>query len=301
MEIVESAEQSSPFEVSSVAFNLMSGQMDHSELILLEPSNPESALLQVNENGECRLTLLSIVVKSSSPSFVFILAEGGTSFNEESDVCSWSNGLLHLTNTTTVLSAVTMKNVVQGGIVQKGGELTITKGEFSQNGPTIPSFPSARQNVHCEEEGNLTLDMSFFEGTDSMWIDVGDCDFTGKTSFLASPLFVPSLNANESKSAVSKTDKSISLTLKGEMLIPCGLSLEVFEWNKAKDEKGKSEIVELSTNKTTKCAILNEIRDAWVRGIHGEDSHSIEIQSVKWPIVNEVEGLEEGRMTPDKS
>ncbi|KAK2958977.1 hypothetical protein BLNAU_5993 [Blattamonas nauphoetae] len=267
MEIVESAEQSSPLDVSSIAFNMMSGQMDHSELILHEPSNPDSALLQVHENGECRLTLLSILVQPSSPSFVFISAEGGSvtiqtcsissipstaSFNEAPNVCSWSNGLLHLTNTTTVLSAVTMKNVVQGGVVQKGGELTISSGIFSNNGPTHSVFPSARQNVHCEEEGNLTIDKSSVEDTASMWIDVGDCDFTGTSSILASPLFVPSLNANESKSAVSKTDKTITLTLKGEMLIPCGLSLEVFEWNKAKDEKGKSEIVELSTDKTTK-------------------------------------------------
>ncbi|KAK2945215.1 hypothetical protein BLNAU_19855 [Blattamonas nauphoetae] len=270
MEIVESAKQSSILEVSSHPFNLMSGNMHQSELSLFEPSsntNTESVLLRVNENGECRLTLLSILVRSSSSSFVFISAEGGSvtiqtcsisstpfthSINEDSDVCSWSNGLLHLSNTTTILSAVTVKNVVQGGIVQKGGELTITKGEFSQNGPTHSVFPSARQNVHCEEEGNLTIDKSTVEDTDSLWIDVGDCDFTGSTSFLASPLFVPSLNTNESKSEIAKNGKSITLTLKGEMLMPCGLSLEVFEWNKAKDVKGKSDIVELSTDKTTK-------------------------------------------------
>ncbi|KAK2943539.1 hypothetical protein BLNAU_21556 [Blattamonas nauphoetae] len=270
MGIVESAEQSSTLAVSSIAFNLMSWNMIHSELTLFEPpstTNTESVLLRVNANGECRLTLLAILVDPSSPSFVFISAEHGTvtiqtcsisstsstaSINEESFMCSWSNGLLRVSNSTTVLSSVTMKNVVQGGIVQMGGDVTISKGEFSRNGPIITSFPSARQNIHCEEEGNLTIDKSSVEDTDSMWIDVGDCTFTGSTSFLASPLFVPSLNSNESKSEVSKSEKSISVTLKGEMLMPCGLCLEVFEWNRVKDEKGKSEIVELSTDKTSK-------------------------------------------------
>ncbi|KAK2950047.1 hypothetical protein BLNAU_14969 [Blattamonas nauphoetae] len=81
--------------------------MYHSELTLLKySSNPDSefAFLRVNENGECRLTLLSVLVQPSSPSFEFISSTPSiTSVNVESDGCSWSNGLHRLINTTAVI------------------------------------------------------------------------------------------------------------------------------------------------------------------------------------------------------
>ncbi|KAK2943402.1 hypothetical protein BLNAU_21712 [Blattamonas nauphoetae] len=59
---------------------------------------------------------------------------------------------------SSMIRTVTMKELGSGGIVQKGGELTISSGIFSDNGLTNSSFPSARQNIHCEGEGKLTID-----------------------------------------------------------------------------------------------------------------------------------------------
>ncbi|KAK2948487.1 hypothetical protein BLNAU_16556 [Blattamonas nauphoetae] len=59
-----------------------------------------------------------------------------------------------------------------------GGKLNVTAGVFSQNGPSITDFPSARQNIHCEREGLLVID-SLAKGDGSRsrpsaWIDAAD-------------------------------------------------------------------------------------------------------------------------------
>ncbi|KAK2949983.1 hypothetical protein BLNAU_15126 [Blattamonas nauphoetae] len=173
MRIVKPASLSTQLLVSSLAFKLISGNMDQSLLSLSQPSsdsNSDASLLSIT-NGECGLTLLTIKTSSSS-SFMFISAESSTitiqtcsiegtdSADSSSDemICGWNTGFLHFVDSNANLSSVTLKGLGSGGIVQIGGELTITKGEFSDNGPTNPVFTSARRNIHCEGGGKLTID-----------------------------------------------------------------------------------------------------------------------------------------------
>ncbi|KAK2941018.1 hypothetical protein BLNAU_24069 [Blattamonas nauphoetae] len=83
-----------------------------------------------------------------------------------------------------------------------------------------------------------------------MWIDADECTIVGRDSLIASPLFVPTLNSTESKVETDKNGKQ-TLRVVGKTLMPCGLSLEVFEWDSSKSVEGKNELVDLSTSTTT--------------------------------------------------
>ncbi|KAK2943941.1 hypothetical protein BLNAU_21144 [Blattamonas nauphoetae] len=271
LRIVKPASLSTPLLVSSLPFRLTSGNMDQSLLSLSQPSSntdSEPSLLSIT-NGECGLAHLTITTSSSS-SFKFLSAqsstitiqmcsiEGSSSTGSNSDgsICGWNTGFLHFVESTTNLSSVTMKGLGSGGIVQKGGELTITKGEFSDNGRTISSFPSARQNIHCEGEGKLMIDsLSKGDGTresPSAWIDAEECTISGDQFIVSSPLFVPTLDSDNSSTNIEQKTNTIHFSLKGEMLVPCGLDVEVFEWDSEKSVKGASTLLQLDTLATTK-------------------------------------------------
>ncbi|KAK2953947.1 hypothetical protein BLNAU_11049 [Blattamonas nauphoetae] len=271
MRIVEPASLSTPLLVSPLPFQLTSGRMGPSLLCLSQPSsmtNSDSSLLSITD-GECGLTLLTITTSSSS-SFVFISAQSSTitiqtcsiegssstQSNSEGSICGWKTGFLHFVDSKANLSAVTLKGLGSGGIVQKGGELTISKGEFSDNGQTNSSFPSARQNIHCEGEGKLTIDsLSKGDGTKnspSAWIDADDCPIDGDQDIVSSPLFVPTLDSDTSSTNFEKKTNTMHFTVKGEMLVPCGLDVEVFEWDSSKSVKGESALLHLDSLATTK-------------------------------------------------
>ncbi|KAK2944133.1 hypothetical protein BLNAU_20965 [Blattamonas nauphoetae] len=271
LRIVKPASLSTPLLMSSLPFKLTSGNMNQSLLSLFQPTSntdSEPSFLSIT-NGECGLTLLTITTPSSS-SFVFISAQSSTITiqmcsiegnnstvsNSEGSICGWNKGFLHFIESTTNLSAVTMKGLGSGGIVQKGGELTISKGEFSENGGTNSSFPSARQNIHCEGEGKLMIDsLSKGDGTKnspSAWIDSDECTISGDQDLVSSPLFFPTLDSDNSSTNIEKKTNTIHFSLKGEMLVPCGLDVEVFEWDSDKSVKGASTLLHLDTLATTK-------------------------------------------------
>ncbi|KAK2948323.1 hypothetical protein BLNAU_16772 [Blattamonas nauphoetae] len=281
MRIVKPASLSTRLVVSSLAFKLTSGNMDQSLLSLSQPSsdsNSDASLLSIT-NGECGLTLLTIRTSSSS-SFVFISAESSTitiqtcsiegtdSADSSSDemICGWNTGFLHFIDSNASLSSVTLKGLGSGGIVQKGGELTIKKGEFSDNGPTNSLFPSARRNIHCEGEGTLTIDsLAKGDGTEedpSAWIDADGCTLTGKKSVVSSPLFVPTLDSDTSWTNLDTSTNTMDFTVRGETLVPCGLRLEVFERDCELSSKGRSVVLalsSLSTSAWTSTEIVGEV------------------------------------------
>ncbi|KAK2946897.1 hypothetical protein BLNAU_18196 [Blattamonas nauphoetae] len=271
MRIVKPASLSTPLLVSSLPFELTSGNMNQSLLSLSQPTSntdSEPSLLSIT-NGECGLAHLTITTSSSS-SFVFISAQSSTitiqmcsiertsttESNSKESICGWNTGFLHFVHSTTNMSSVTMTGLGSGGIIQKGGELTVSSGIFSDNGRTNSSFPSARQNIHCEGEGKLMIDsLTKGDGTKnslSAWIDADDCSISGDPDIVSSPLFVPTLDSDTSSTNLDKKTNTIHFSLKGEMLVPCGLDVEVFEWDSEKSVKGASTLLQLDTLATTK-------------------------------------------------
>ncbi|KAK2944314.1 hypothetical protein BLNAU_20759 [Blattamonas nauphoetae] len=271
MRIVDSADLSSPLIVTTrVPFNLISLQMEPATLRTSPSSSqPSSVLVSVEEGGLCRLTLLTITTDVSVSTLRLVSALKGTvvirscsiegkrqseSNNEDMSICGWSRGLIELFETDTELNGVTMKEIEVGGIWMRGGKLKVTAGVFTQNGPSVADFPSARQNIHCEGEGVVTIQsLSEGDGTKnslSAWLDVSECRMEGDEDIISSPLFVPTLNSTESTVEIDKSGKQ-AVKVVGKTLMPCGLSFEVFEWDSSKNVEGKSELVDLSTSTAT--------------------------------------------------
>ncbi|KAK2945226.1 hypothetical protein BLNAU_19866 [Blattamonas nauphoetae] len=271
MRIVDSVDLTSPLIVTTrVPFTLISFQAEPATLrARISSSQPTSVLLSVEEDAQCRLTLLTITVDLSVSTFKLVSASKGTvvirscsiertphieSNIEDEWICGWSRGLIELIETDTELNGVSMREIEMGGIWMRGGKLKVAAGVFSQNGPSIADFPSARQNMHCEGEGRLVIDsLAKGDGTKnspSAWLDASECTIEGDEDIARSPLFVPTLNSTESK---VESDKSGKRTVKvvGKTLMPCGLSLEVFEWDSSKGIEGKSENIDLSTSSAT--------------------------------------------------
>ncbi|KAK2960231.1 hypothetical protein BLNAU_4784 [Blattamonas nauphoetae] len=254
------------------------GEEERAGMEMMEPAslraNPStsqhtSTLVSVEEGGLCRLSFLAITADLSVSTFKLVSASKGIVVirscwiegtrqnemnNEDGSICGWLRGLIELIETDTELNGVSMKEIAIGALWMRGGKLNITKSEFSQNGPSIADFPSARQNIHCEGEGVITIhSLSEGDGTKnspSTWMDVSECRMEGDEDIARSPLFVPTLSSTES---TVETDKSGKQTAKvvGKTLMPCGLSLEVFEWDSSKSVEGKSELVDLSTSSAT--------------------------------------------------
>ncbi|KAK2954108.1 hypothetical protein BLNAU_10925 [Blattamonas nauphoetae] len=257
MRIVDSADLTSPLIITtSVPFTLLSFQSEPATLQARpSASQPISALVSVKQEAECRLTLLTVIADLSGSSFKLVSASKGTvvirscsiegrggsgSNNEDASICGWSKGFLELIETDTELNSVTMKEIEMGGIWMSGGKLKVTAGVFSHNGPSIADFPSARQNIHCEGEGHLTV-QSLSEGdgtedTPSAWIDASECTMDAKQSIKNSPLFIPTLLPNSS-SSFNSSSKEVRIVMVGSSLFPCGLSLEV---SSQKGDKRKS-------------------------------------------------------------
>ncbi|KAK2960863.1 hypothetical protein BLNAU_4260 [Blattamonas nauphoetae] len=175
MRILNSADLSSPLIVTTrVPFTLISFQAEPATLRASPSSSQQSSpLVSVEEGGLCRLSFLAITADLSISTFKLVSASQGTVVirscsiegtrpsemnSEDGSICGWSRGLIELMETDTELNGVTMKEIVVGGIWMKGGKLNITKSEFSENGPSIANFPSARQNIHCEGDGRIVVD-----------------------------------------------------------------------------------------------------------------------------------------------
>ncbi|KAK2953949.1 hypothetical protein BLNAU_11051 [Blattamonas nauphoetae] len=271
MQIVSPSDLSSPLHISSaLSFVLMSSSIAPASLSISSPVSVGPALLTITSQAVCHLSFLKIV-SSSSNTFVFIdsndaslniqfcsISSSSSTTNEEHEICSWNSGFIKLTDSATLLNSVTIDHLPKSPVWMSGGSLNVTKGEFSNNGASNTSFPSARQNIHCEGEGKLHID-SLAKGdgtknTPSAWIDADTCSISGDQDIVSSPLFVPTLDSDASSTNFEKKTNTMHFTVKGEMLVPCCLDVEVFEWDSSKSVKGESALLSLHSITTTKWA-----------------------------------------------
>ncbi|KAK2943663.1 hypothetical protein BLNAU_21411 [Blattamonas nauphoetae] len=238
------------------------------ELVVSSPSSPLGEGEGMIDVSKGRLWLNQVdVVLSDSPSLVLIRVVSGHlslqlcsfthtitshSNNPETFSCSWTSGVVVLEDTESTIEYSTFSNLPLGAISQKGGTLSIVSSTFFDNAPVDSLFPSARRNIHCEGTGQLTI--GSLNGGDGLqagssgWIDVGDCSLSGMESLISSTLFVPVLSS-DSTCSLNKKDKSFSVSIVGTTLIPCGLSLEVYEITK-KGKEGRKTPFDLSQTST---------------------------------------------------
>ncbi|KAK2942115.1 hypothetical protein BLNAU_22987 [Blattamonas nauphoetae] len=193
-------------------------------------------------------------LKSSS----FIGQHKTTTVNDETEedeahyVCDWSDSFVTLVNTTSVFENVKFSHHRIGAVEMDGGSLRVEASTFHDNAVDNSSFPSVRRNIHCLT-GQLTVEtLSGGDGTKdfpSAWINVEEeCHFSSPIVDPHTPLFIPALLPSLSKVETNKKTSQTVVKLAGKLLIPCGLSLDVFEWNeKSQIATDKSTEVSLAT------------------------------------------------------
>ncbi|KAK2963413.1 hypothetical protein BLNAU_1454 [Blattamonas nauphoetae] len=218
----------------------------------------------VVDSAFLELKNVDVHILSASPSFVLIhgtnsklvFHEGlfagpltGMTMNEDSDgVCSWSSGALQLMNCETRLRTTQLYQLSQGAINMKNGSLEILTSSFVSNSASSSSFPSSRRNIHCSNKGTVTIGSlnggDGFQGS-SLWGSMEDCVMNGDAAQPDSPLFVPQLDKDQSMSVFDTSTKQYNVSIIGSRLIPCGLSLEVFEFTSERHTDGKTVEFEL--------------------------------------------------------
>ncbi|KAK2958057.1 hypothetical protein BLNAU_6983 [Blattamonas nauphoetae] len=273
LDIVHNTTQSKQIVISKgMEVGVKSGETTKPELLA-------SALPSMEEGeGMISITEASLlmnhvdVVLASSPSLIFVVVVNGTltlesssfvgspqslspTFNSEPFSCSWTSGAFILKNSTTKLVSSSFSFLSSGTVSMEGGTLSVETSAFHDNSPNDPLFASACRNIHCSSGGEMTIgSLSGGDGTPtspSPWISQNDCSLEGLESIRSAPFFVPTLSSSESSSEFSKKNKTFSMWIVGSTLIPCGLTLEVFEIASSKSEKvGTAKSFALSSEST---------------------------------------------------
>ncbi|KAK2949333.1 hypothetical protein BLNAU_15713 [Blattamonas nauphoetae] len=221
-----------------------------------------SGLITVNE-GTMELKKVEVAVETASESFVFLCGVNSTIVLENcvidgvnipvpnSDtlsICEWTSGVIELDNCSTTIDWSKFHELPQGALNMKGGTITIDSSVFRDNTPNTELFPSARRNIVCSNEGEVAIGtLSSGDGTHdtpSAWMSLGDCHLNSKSMDGTKLLFIPTLDSNKTKS--TSTSHSYDVSLFGSLLMPCGLGLEVVEWDEKEKVEKRSTTIELA-------------------------------------------------------
>ncbi|KAK2956846.1 hypothetical protein BLNAU_8123 [Blattamonas nauphoetae] len=232
----------SDLSFSSVLFDLSMSELSSFSDVTV--SSCSMSCFLKSENGS-HLTLKSCAFDGST------VVSNDEPSDESQDVCEWTDSFITLTNTSTTLDSVKMSHLTTGAVWMEDGSLKVEANTFHDNLVHNSSFPSVRRNIFCSS-GQLNVES--LNGGDGHlprtagWITVGDeCHFSSPILDVQSPLFIPTLITSDTQVKADKKTKNIQVEIAGKLLIPCGLSLEVFEWNdKTKRETGKWFELEIS-------------------------------------------------------
>ncbi|KAK2954229.1 hypothetical protein BLNAU_10884 [Blattamonas nauphoetae] len=200
----------------------------------LEPIDLSFSLLSASDST---IVLLSVSLTGSK------LTSEGNDDPTTQELCEWESGIIKLVNSSTSITLSGFSRLSQGVINMKGSSLTIQTSSFSDNTPRSTLFPSFRRNIRCSDEGEIEIgSLSGGDGASDkhphLWISADDCQLDGEEAKPEASHFIPTLSSDSSSSFVKK-EKTFNVTIQGTVLIPCSLSLEVFE--KTKDGlNGKS-------------------------------------------------------------
>ncbi|KAK2947684.1 hypothetical protein BLNAU_17354 [Blattamonas nauphoetae] len=214
------------------------GSVDIREIVVLIENQSDSFVFLFGMNSSIQLTICSIVGS----------AQTSNSNTSSDDLCNWPSGMLRLLNCTSTVTSSQLTHLSQGAINLEGGRLTVESSAFHDNSPNSTAFPSFRRNIRCSGQGEVTIESlsggdGLLAGT-SAWVSEEECSLKGEHAQRDTPLFIPTLS-DSSKCELDSKTKVFSVEVKGEVLIPCGLWLEVVEWTKDKKE-GKNVTFELS-------------------------------------------------------
>ncbi|KAK2946488.1 hypothetical protein BLNAU_18593 [Blattamonas nauphoetae] len=270
--IVHSATLGSQIRIENGMVALLSN-LGNVEPTLRIPSSAceeaESGMIVVS-SSTLEIRDVDILIDSLSSSFVLLSAQKSSltlkegsfvgpqstpSSNDElsEEICSWTSGILQLDNCTTSISDTKLNHLSFGAVNMKAGSLKVETSSFHDNSPNLSSFASLRRNIHCSNGGHIEIgSLSGGDGVgDKMgWFSRNDCTLSGDGVDVKTAFFAPTLSTDESKSTYTKKTETFVVTIVGTALVPCGLTLEVFEISKD-GTVGRSRSFELNLNSTT--------------------------------------------------
>ncbi|KAK2953689.1 hypothetical protein BLNAU_11410 [Blattamonas nauphoetae] len=156
-------------------------------------------------------------------------------------LCSWETGLIKLHEGRMETNSCEFSSIGMGAIWMESSNLSLTSTQILSNGARFSLFPSAQQDVMCES-GNITILPNSSSNTPKdHWISsTPECSVAVNESELKSPHFVPSLDAKNCTSTLSKKKDSFSVFVVGSKLFPCGLKLEVSESSSSSSQSSQS-------------------------------------------------------------
>ncbi|KAK2945227.1 hypothetical protein BLNAU_19867 [Blattamonas nauphoetae] len=268
--ILKSSTLSSQMEVTGSMHVLVSNGWD-TEPKLFVPSSTsvaEGAGLIMVTSGFIELRNVDVIVQNTSPTFVFLDGDSATielrdglftvessaaaSHASNDNICSWTTGLIRLNSCEVDVLKTEFIHIPSGAIEMKKGFLKIRSSSFESNTPPSSPFTSIRRNIHCSEEGKIEIiGVTIGDGANgsSAWISTDTCSVTMGDVESNAPLFVPTLSPN-STSTLEKRKNEFNVVVLGTTLIPCGLSLEVFEMEKD-DVEGNAVPIPLDPSSST--------------------------------------------------
>ncbi|KAK2949966.1 hypothetical protein BLNAU_15109 [Blattamonas nauphoetae] len=293
------------------------GTLDANDVTLDSLSFSSSPILISHATGELKashFTNCSITTQSSSNS----------DFEPDSDpLCRWRTGLLALNESSLQITSSTFSFLPSGAIFASNSEISIESTTFHDNTHSTSDFASVRHNVWCEGAGQVqigSLHGGDGSGSEWMWMEADEeCRITMNGSTVTAPFFVPTINTKESKCSQKKEE--FTLNLVGSLLVPCALTLNLFEIaDSAKDTLSTSNVtIPIQSTQTNESFIslqlplssisLNttfEWRASLLFGHHSRETESVlfkisakmerkahALQAMKWiiPVVCSVIGL----------
>ncbi|KAK2947727.1 hypothetical protein BLNAU_17327 [Blattamonas nauphoetae] len=158
------------------------------------------------------------------------------STNEEDAICEWESGLIVIENCSFECFSSTFSHLSIGALRVIDSSVSLKTSQFELNGPRVSSFPSLSWNIACSGSSVIELDSSSSDVTTSHWISASERCVVKRSdgSPLSEPFFIPTISLDNCSSTFSSTTKDYSVVVSGKTLIPCGLSLIVFEVNSSK-------------------------------------------------------------------
>ncbi|KAK2943747.1 hypothetical protein BLNAU_21350 [Blattamonas nauphoetae] len=175
-----------------------------------------------------------------------------TEMSNTDSVCSWDTGMISLVRCNTSFKQCAFSDLPHGALHLAEGETELVRCEFFNNTVSHPSFPSLRRNVRCVSGSLSVVSLVGGDGVEdspSAWFSIEDeCSLSSSVVNVLSPFVVPSLS-DKSTSTLSNVGKKYSIDVKGLLLIPCDVRIELFEnvsVSKTEFRDGNSFLVDLN-------------------------------------------------------
>ncbi|KAK2953213.1 hypothetical protein BLNAU_11838 [Blattamonas nauphoetae] len=262
---------SSPIAISEMmTVSLERGGVQTATLSIPPTSTGDSNNVLISIAGTIEIEHVNINVAASSHDFILLDVSSGSlsmkvvtlsrvmaevlPIESLEELCSWETGLIRLSNSDVTVHTTVFSGFEMGVFWMEGSNLTLSFSSFGQNGQRT-SFPSARQNIRCEGGVvSITQNAESNANTSHQWISSENCEVSLNTKTLPAPLFVPSLDAKNSKTTFDKKQSQFTVGIVGSMLIPCDISLEVFSItpsSSTSNDDTKSVVLPLSFDQTS--------------------------------------------------